>query len=108
MASVVCSGCFQIASGPEAHVIPWFNDSVNDYLTTYRCEICWKASLEETRERVRAHHQDSRELSLFFEFFKRHGVVVLEHERGDPPDRQLPLALALLDQIEQRKLILNP
>jgi hypothetical protein len=90
---IVCSSCFQIVSETLIHVLPHFNDDVRRYVTTYRCELCWLPSLDETRTRL-AKTEDWAEISSLIDCFQRHRVFLLEFQRGDP----LPVVRALLEQ----------
>lgn len=90
----VCSRCFQIVPESLIHVLPHFNADVGEYVTTYRCEACWLASLEETRTRIES-MEDPAEISSLIDCFERHGVFLLEFRRGDP----LPVVRALLERI---------
>jgi len=80
---IVCSGCFQVVAEAVIHVIPYYNDDVARFVTTYRCEECWLPSLEETRARLE-NAQDDAETASLAAFFEHHGVFVHEFRRGDP------------------------
>jgi hypothetical protein len=103
---VFCSGCLQVFSESLVHVIPYFNDSVTAYVTTYRCGECWIPSLEETRSRL-ASTKDEAEIMSAGDFFHRHGVYVLEFMRGDPaPDVQKVL-VRLIELLRSEGLIIR-
>jgi hypothetical protein len=103
---VFCSGCLQVFPESLVHVIPYFNDSVTAYVTTYRCGECWIPSLEETRSRL-ASTQDEAEIMSAGDFFHRHGVYVLEFMRGDPaPDVQKVL-LRLIEKLQSEDLTIR-
>jgi hypothetical protein len=87
----VCSGCLQIVPESLIHVLPYFNDTVNRYVTTYRCETCWLPALDETRTHL-AKAEDWAEISSLAGCFESHGVFLHEFRRGDP----LPVVRALL------------
>jgi hypothetical protein len=95
---VVCSGCLQVFPESLIHVIPYFNSSVNAYVTTYRCQQCWMPSLEETRTRL-ASTQDAAEIASVGTFFQRHGVYVHEFMRGDPPAVVQKILLRTIDML---------
>jgi hypothetical protein len=80
---------------PESliHVLPCFNGEVERFVTTYRCEGCRAAALDETRTRL-AKTEDWAGVTSLVECFERHGVFLLEFRRGDP----LPVVRALLEQ----------
>ena len=75
---ILCSRCLELAPESFVHVIPFFNDSAGGYVTTYHCERCWEASLEETRARL-AETNDTAEITSAADFFKRHHAKA----RGD-------------------------
>jgi hypothetical protein len=71
--AMFCSGCFTICSGPSAHVIPWWNDTAEDFLTTFRCERCWLKSLDETFGKITDWDDGVRE--KFCQFLDRHRLA---------------------------------
>jgi hypothetical protein len=91
---VVCSQCLEIVDEPAVHVLPWFNDDMDAFVTTYRCEACWPSSLEQTRARIAA-TDDWTDLASAAEVLRNHGVFIAEYMRGDtvPVVRQLLLHL---------------
>lgn len=107
-AKVMCSGCAAVLLGAEVRVLPWFNETAQDYLTTYRCKTCWPGSLQETRDRFTARAHDPVELRRFFGFFERQGVICLEYRRGDPPAVLLALGSAILDRVASGALVIAP
>jgi hypothetical protein len=68
--TLVCSGCFTACSGTAAHVIPWWNETLGDFVTTYRCDRCWLGSLGETKDKVQSWDAGTRD--KFCEFLERH------------------------------------
>jgi hypothetical protein len=100
---ILCSGCLQVFSESLVHVIPYFNGSVNAYVTTYRCEQCWIPALEETRTRL-ASTQDEAEIVSAGVFFQQHGVHILEFLWGDPnPDVQ-KILLRMIDLLRSEDI----
>jgi hypothetical protein len=93
---IFCSGCLQVFPESLVHVIPYFNSSVNAYVTTYRCEQCWIPSLEETRRRL-ASTQNAAELLSVGAFFQRHGVYIGEFLWGDPASDIQKILLRMID-----------
>jgi hypothetical protein len=91
---IVCSACFEVVAESFIHVIPYFNTDAGRFVTTYRCEECWLASLEETRARLER-TEDETEIATAAAFFESHGVFVHEHRRGDP----IPVIRKLLMQM---------
>jgi hypothetical protein len=100
---VFCSGCLQVFPESQIHLIPYFNDSVNGYVTTYRCEQCWKPALDETRTRL-ASTKDEAEIFSAGAFFQRHGVYILEFLRGDPAPSVQKVVLGLIDKLRSDDL----
>ncbi|HSO00772.1 MAG TPA: hypothetical protein VLS89_20915, partial [Candidatus Nanopelagicales bacterium] len=92
--SALCSACFRALPASQIRVIPWHNESVDNFVTTFRCGDCVATSLAETRARLDA--GDDREVVRLAEFFGRHAVMILEHRRGDPPAAVRPLLVHLL------------
>jgi hypothetical protein len=104
-AQYMCSKCLRVVSQEHVHVIPWFNDTLGDYVTTFRCDDDWQASLSETRVRFLAHLDDADERSRFVAFFARHGIDGLD---ADDRERLQRDGSALLDQIARRQVVLSP
>jgi hypothetical protein len=103
---ILCSSCLQIFSESLVHVIPYFNSSVNGYVTTYRCEQCWIPALEETRARL-ASTQDEAEIASAANFFQRHGVHIHEFMRGDPASVVRKILLRMIDLLGSEGLRLS-
>jgi hypothetical protein len=80
---------------PESHVhvVPGFNETLGAYVTSYRCEEYWRATLDETAARLTA-SDDEEEIASLCTFLERYGIFVLEAKRGDP----LPLVKQILLQ----------
>jgi len=45
----VCSGCFSEHPQTHIHVLPAWNEHVQDFVTAYRCDKCWTDTLAWTR-----------------------------------------------------------
>ncbi|MCY1060697.1 hypothetical protein [Nannocystis sp. SCPEA4] len=103
--SALCSGCYRTVLAAQVRVIPWFNDSVGDFVTTFRCGDCVATSLADTRARLAA--GGAREISQLAEFFQRHAITILEHRRGDPSETVRPLVERVLEMIERREHLLQ-
>jgi len=102
----LCSLCFEGVPVPQVYILPHFNDILNNYVTTYRCEKCAPVSLDETRDRLLA-TTDRRELDSCAEFFERYNQFVLEHRRGDRNDALRAVLLTLVERIRTRDLVLD-
>jgi len=104
---VVCSGCYEIASGDNAHVIPWWNTSGEDFFTTYRCGKCWLTSLDETEAKVRSLDESAR--GKFCEFLERHHDSDLRErvQKAALGDARVILG-DYLQRIRSGKVRLNP
>jgi hypothetical protein len=103
---ILCSGCLKVFPESLVHVIPYFNSSVNAYVTTYRCEQCWLPALEETRTRL-ASTQDEAEIALAASFFQRHGVHIHEFMRGDPAPAVQKILLRMVDLLRSEGIRLS-
>ncbi len=103
---LLCSGCLKPCSGDNAHAIPQWNSVREDFLTTYRCGVCWKRALEETRAKIRVLDAEVRE--KFCRFLDRHGFsdahIVMEASLTEA-SRMME---KVLDAIESEKLRLSP
>src|SRR5260370_17041371 len=91
---VFCSGCYEIFPEPDIHVVPSFNDSAGDFVTSYRCGKCWLSALDDTVARVRS-AESLTQLALLAAFFERHSIVLHEFRRGEPMDVVHPLLFQL-------------
>ena len=100
---ILCSGCLQVFPESLVHVIPYFNSSVNAYVTTYRCEQCWMPALEETRTRLAA-TQNEAEIVSAGAFFQRHGVYIQEFLWGDPNPNVQNILLRVIDLLRSEGL----
>ncbi len=103
---VFCSGCFTVLPESEIHLIPFYNDTLRNYVTTYRCDSCWLDGIDETRKRIEL-TESSSEIALAAEFFKRHAVFIHEYLRGDPPEEVKRTLLYLIDLMKTGGLKLN-
>ncbi len=92
----LCSGCLAVTPESAIHVLPFFNETAGDYVTTYRCGACWLAALKETETHI-AQTQDPAEFALLGAFFERHGVTLHEWKRGDPLAAVRPLMVRMID-----------
>jgi Pyruvate/2-oxoacid:ferredoxin oxidoreductase delta subunit len=88
-----CSHCFAIVPESQIHVVPGFNEMLDAYVTSYRCEECWLATLDETTARLTT-SEDAEEIASLCAFLERYGVFVFEFRRGDP----LPVVKQILLQ----------
>jgi hypothetical protein len=92
---VVCSGCMAVVPESHIHVLPWFNDTVGRFVTTFRCRHCAQAAFDDTTRRLEA-TDDAELVASAAEVFERHGVAVLEYRRGDPPRVVAKILIRLL------------
>lgn len=91
---------------PQIYILPHFNDTLDNFVTTYRCAKCAPVSLDETRDRLLA-TTDRRELDSCAEFFERYNQFVLEYKRGDKNNVLRAALLALVERIRTRDLELE-
>jgi hypothetical protein len=97
---LICSQCW--SRGPESriHVVPYFNNSVRRYVTSFRCDDCVDAALAETIARVRD-LDGASEIDTLGDLLRSHGVSVSEWLRGEPLDRLRPVMLGVLDSLRR-------
>lgn len=107
MADYLCSQCLGLASETDVRILPWFNDSMGDYVTTFRCPACFDASLAETRAHFLAHLDDPDDLRKLGAFFVRHNIHVLELLRDPPSGAIREVGLDVLRRIEDRSIVLR-
>ncbi|MCY1009931.1 hypothetical protein OV079_31095 [Nannocystis pusilla] len=103
--SALCSGCYRPVPASQVRVIPWFNDDLADFVTTFRCGDCVADSLADTRARLTA--GGPREVGRLAEFFHRHAITIHEHRRGDPPEAVRPLLELTLEHLVRGTLKLQ-
>ncbi|UQA57486.1 hypothetical protein [Polyangium aurulentum] len=102
--AALCSACFRALPASQIRVIPWHNETLDNFVTTFRCGDCVATALAETRARLEA--GGDREVVQLAEFFGRHAVLIHEHRRGDPPAAVRPLLAHLLGRLERGELTL--
>jgi hypothetical protein len=100
----MCSRCYKTVPQAEVHVIPWYDDSERDYVTTFLCDADFHVSLEETRHHVSANANDAADRARFAAFFERHQLPGVD--AASPAYKHD--ALAILDKIEKRTLVVSP
>lgn len=101
----LCSGCFRLLPASQIRVIPWFNEDLANFVTTFRCGECVAGSLAETRAKLEG--GGAREIDLLAGFLGRHAITIHEHRRGDPPEVVRPLMLHVLGMIERGEMTLS-
>jgi hypothetical protein len=104
-ANALCTGCYRPFVASQVRIIPCHNESVDDYVTSFRCGACFRASVAETKARVEG--GTARDVAQLGDFFGRHGTMILEHRRGDPVETVRPLVLHLLDMLAAGSLRLS-
>ena len=95
---LVCSQCWSRAPESRVHVIPYFNNSVGRYVTSFRCDGCIDSALDETIARV-CEVDGARELDTLGDLLSSHGVFVHEWQRGDSLDRLRPAMVQVLSSL---------
>jgi hypothetical protein len=109
MPELMCSRCFTLCSGANAHVIPWWNEQAADVLTTYRCGACWLESLDETRRFVESAQFDDHVCEKFVAFFRRHQETDVAARLAELPRAEVRAALVeVLAQVRAGALVLHP
>ncbi len=99
---VMCSGCFAVVPEGKIRVLPFYNETLEAFVTTYRCAACWPAAMADTRRRV-ARATDA-ELVDLGECLQRNGITVLEALRGDPAPVVRAMLTATLGLVDQGRL----
>ena len=104
---LMCSGCHTPTPNTEAHVIPYWNKTVESILTTYRCEKCWLPALAETREAVQSGEMEP--LTTFLDFLSRQGYRTdAENLRSAPADEIRATLLAILEATADGRAVFHP
>lgn len=96
----------------EAKVLPLYNVSDGDYVTTYRCGNCAPAAFRETAALFEKQWRDRDEpgFERFVEFFRRHGIYAKEFELKDMwfSEEGRAIGLGLIASVESGDLPLEP
>jgi hypothetical protein len=100
---VMCSGCTAVFPESEVHVIPYFNNDAQGYVTTYRCEQCWIPALARTSVEL-ANTEDEALIASAVAFFRRHGVFVHEALRGDPLPAVRAVLVGMIDLVRSEAI----
>lgn len=87
-------------------MIPWWNETLGDFVTTYRCDHCWLSSLGETEDKVQGWDAGTR--GKFCEFLELHRLpdIALQVREASLPEasRLAVVFLDLLRCLEHRLL----
>ncbi len=100
----MCSGCVEPFPVEQIRVLPWYNEELGGYVTTFRCPACFPRSLQETRDRFRSRWPEEAEVRSLTLFFQRHSVFLHELMRGDRDDKALRVTLSMLEMLERGAL----
>lgn len=104
---LMCSGCHTPTINTEAHVIPYWNATVQSILTTYRCNNCWLPALAETRAAVQSGQMEP--LLTFCDFLSRQGFSTdAEKLRNGVPDETRATLLSIIEATEDGRAIFHP
>src|SRR6185436_9000466 len=105
--TLLCSGCYSSCSGPEAHVIPWWNADQQSIFTTYRCENCWLASLDDSQQAINS--KDPRVVASFCDFLARQGYEKDANAiRSASTEQAREFLLAVLDAVREKRIHFSP
>lgn len=103
---LMCSGCHTPTPNTEAHVIPYWNAIAESIFTTYRCNNCWIAAIDETRAAVRSDNPNV--ISTFCDFLSRQGFTTdAENLRNAPVEQTRGTLLAILDATEDGRAVFH-
>jgi hypothetical protein len=104
---LMCSGCRTPTPNTEAHVIPHWNETAESIFTSYRCNNCWIAAIDETREAVKS--DNPLVISTFCDFLSGQGFTTdAENLRKAPIEQTRATLLALLDATEDGRAVFHP
>lgn len=106
-AELMCSADYRVYPRAEIHVVPTYNQDLQRYVGSYRCNADWKAALSETRARFAAHPTDD-EGAMILQVFLERGVTqdqLRARVAGKPMEKAIP---AVLDSLERGELVLAP
>lgn len=101
------SGCHTPSPAVEIHVIPFWNSAVGRILTTYRCNRCWLAGIDETRAALVSGARDLIPSLCDFLTLQRF-TRDAETLRVAPPDEARAMLLALLDATADGRATFDP
>lgn len=104
-AHAACSRCYEIVPTSEVRVLPWWNEQLANFVTSYRCSACFAPSLAETRTRIEG--MDGETATLLSDFFIRHQqpTIAARIARGGPDAERA--ARAAIDDLERGALELR-
>jgi hypothetical protein len=95
----ICSGCLKLVPEAQTHVLPFFNETLARFVTTYRCDDCWPAALAGSSAHLTA-SDDADEIGSFADVLAGHKVFIHEYMRGDPAPVVKTMCLRMLDLME--------
>jgi hypothetical protein len=91
----VCSGCFSEHPRSHIHVLPTWNEYLQDFVTTFRCDKCWTDSLAWTQLKAVVLTEDTRE--KFCLFLDGHDcaeeAAIIRHASLEDAGRQVGIIL---------------
>ena len=105
--AMLCSQCYTQCSGPDAHVIPWWNPGEADFVTTYRCGACWLESLDETEARISTLDANARAKLCAFLHRHRLDEMATQIEHAALPEASV-IAAGFLEEVRSQTTVLRP
>lgn len=105
---MLCSSCYKVCSGADAHVIPWWNADAGDVFTTYRCGSCWLSSLDETDQFLQSDRFDADAQQKLAAFFGRHSIAAGTRLGALPRPEAVRVARELLAAVRSGAVVLQP
>jgi hypothetical protein len=88
-------------------VVPHWNETAESIFTTYRCNNCWIAAIDETREAVKS--DNPLVISTFCDFLSRQGFTTdAENLRKAPIEQTRATLLAILDATADGRAVFHP
>jgi hypothetical protein len=103
----MCSGCYTPTPVAEGHVVPGWNTTVRRILTSYRCNNCWLAAIDETRAALNS--GDADVIPSFCDFLELQRFTTdAEALRIAPPDEARAVMLAMLDALQAGRAKFDP
>lgn len=109
VATFLCSSCLLDVPRARIRVVPTFDAPRQAYLGSYRCELHWKPSLDETRNGFleRAETDLEFEAGALLSFLVTRGItrdMLRVHTTGKMP---VDAVMAVFDEIEEGRFVLE-
>ena len=105
----MCSRCGVKQPLESTMVLPAWNESVEDFLTSFRCERCWRGTLWETRVKCIADNLNEDIRDKYCNFLESHGFETQSQKaRQASLEECVILFREFFDCLEEGFIILKP